>query len=300
MRRFPIVSHHHYEAKLPERHRFPMAKYGALRRALETMGLVPDGFVRPDPAPLETIALAHARAYVDAVAACAVEPAIERRIGLPVDEGVTRRARASVGGTLLAARLALEHGLSGSTAGGSHHAQVAGGAGFCVFNDVAIAAKALLAERAIARALVVDLDVHQGDGTADCLADAPDLVTLSVHAEKNYPVRKIPSDRDVGLPDAMGDADYLATIAEHVPDMLDRVAPDLVFYNAGVDPHADDRLGRLALSDEGLFARDRFVVREARRRGIPLVAVIGGGYGEDAEAIGRRHALVFRAMAEAG
>jgi acetoin utilization deacetylase AcuC-like enzyme len=296
----PIVSHQHYEAPLPGRHRFPMGKYGALRRALEAEGIVPDGFVRPEPADAETIGLAHDAAYVEQVFTQSVPAAIERRIGLPIDAGVARRARASIGGTLLAARLALEHGLSGSTAGGSHHAQRSGGAGFCVFNDVAVAALALHREGAIRRALVVDLDVHQGDGTADILRDEQDLVTLSIHAEKNYPVRKIPSDRDVGLPDALEDDAYLAEVAAQVPDMLDRVAPDIVFYNAGVDPHREDRLGRLALSDEGLWRRDRFVVAEARRRGIPLVAVIGGGYREDAEAIGRRHALVFRAMAERG
>nr|WP_029030771.1 histone deacetylase [Salinarimonas rosea] len=301
MRRLPpIVSHQHYEAPLPERHRFPMGKYGALRRALEAEGLVPDGFVRPEPAEPEILALAHDPAYVEAVLTQSVAKDVERRIGLPIDAGVARRARSSVGGTLLAARLALEHGLSGSTAGGSHHARRAGGAGFCVFNDVAVAALALHREGAISRALVVDLDVHQGDGTADILAGVPDLVTLSVHAEKNYPVRKVPSDRDVPLPDGMEDDAYLATVAEHVPDMLARVAPDIVFYNAGVDPHREDRLGRLALSDEGLWRRDRFVVAQARRRAIPLVAVIGGGYGDDAEAIGRRHALVFRALAEAG
>ncbi|GGK39011.1 histone deacetylase family protein [Salinarimonas ramus] len=294
----PIVSHHHYEAPLPERHRFPMGKYGALRRALEAEGLVPDGFVRPEPAEVEALERAHEPAYVEAVLTQSVAKDVERRIGLPIDAGVARRARASVGGTLLAARLALEHGFSGSTAGGSHHAQRATGAGFCVFNDVAVAALALHREGAVRRALVVDLDVHQGDGTADILTDEPDLVTLSLHAEKNYPVRKIPSDRDVPLPDGLEDDAYLGIVAEHVPDMMDRVAPDIVFYNAGVDPHVNDRLGRLALTDEGLYRRDRFVVAQARRRAIPLVAVIGGGYGEDAEAIGKRHALVFRAMAE--
>jgi acetoin utilization deacetylase AcuC-like enzyme len=142
--------------------------------------------------------------------------------------------------------------------------------------------------------------VHQGDGTADCLSGDGDLFAFSMHGEKNYPVRKIPGDLDVGLPDGTGDAAYLATLAAHLPRILDALAPDLVFYNAGVDPHREDRLGRLALTDEGLRARDRRVVAEARARGIPLVAVIGGGYGEDPDALARRHAFVFEAMAEAG
>jgi acetoin utilization deacetylase AcuC-like enzyme len=293
----PIVYHPAYQADLPEGHRFPMRKYGRLAEVLRDQGLVPNGFAEPGIAPAELIALAHDRTYVDQVFAGAVPREVERRIGLPVDEGVARRARASAAGTLLAARLALEHGLAGSAAGGSHHGQRETGAGFCVFNDVAIAAKALKREGAIMRALVIDLDVHQGDGTADCLRDEPDLFTFSMHAEKNYPVRKIASDLDVGLPDHMEDAAYLDVLRQHVPHLLDVTAPDLVFYNAGVDPHRDDKLGRLSLTDDGLYGRDRFVVEETRRRGIPLVAVIGGGYSPDVDALARRHAIVFEVMA---
>ncbi len=293
----PIVAHPAYAAALPEGHRFPMGKYLHLARRLDAAGLAPGGFVRPEPASRELAEGAHDPHYVDQVFASAVPREIERRIGLPVDEGVTRRSRTSAGGTLLAARLALTHGLAGSAAGGSHHAQRATGAGFCVLNDVAIAAKALLRERAVARALVIDLDVHQGDGTADCLADEPDLFTFSMHAERNYPVRKIPGDLDVGLADGLDDAGYMDALRPHVPRLLDALLPDLVFYNAGVDPHRDDSLGRLSLTDEGLRARDAFVVGEARRRDIPLVAVIGGGYGPDPDAIARRHAFVFEAMA---
>ncbi len=293
----PIVFHPAYEASLPAGHRFPMRKYGRLAEVLVAQGLVPHGFVTPEPASRDLLRFAHDAAYVDAVIALSVPPAIERAIGLPVDESVVRRSRASVGGTLLAARLALAHGLAGSAAGGSHHARRAQGAGFCVFNDVAVAARALQAEGSIARALVVDCDVHQGDGTADCLAFSPDLFTLSIHCEKNYPTAKIAGDLDVGLPDGLDDAGYLAALEARLPPLLDALDPDLVFYNAGVDPHRDDRLGRLALSDAGLLARDRFVVGQARARGIPLVAVIGGGYTHDVDALAARHALVFQALA---
>ncbi|WP_375464901.1 histone deacetylase [uncultured Methylobacterium sp.] len=293
----PTVFHPAYEASLPAGHRFPMRKYGRLAEVLAARGLAPRGFVTPEPASVELLSLAHDPAYVEAVLAHAVPRAIERAIGLPVDASVVARARASVGGTLLAARLALAHGLAGSAAGGSHHARRAQGAGFCVFNDVAVAARALQAEGAIARALVVDLDVHQGDGTADCLGSSPDLFTLSVHCENNYPTAKIPGDLDVGLPDGLDDAAYLAVLEARLPALLDALAPDLVFYNAGVDPHRDDRLGRLSLTDAGLYARDRFVVGQARARGIPLVAVIGGGYSHDVAALAARHALVFQALA---
>lgn len=295
----PIVFHPAYEATLPEGHRFPMRKYGRLAEILLARGLVPDGFVRPEPAGADLLTAAHDRAYVEAVLALDVPRAIEREIGLPVGASVVARSCASVGGTLAAARLALAHGLAGSTAGGSHHARRATGAGFCIFNDVAVAARTLQAEGTIARALVVDCDVHQGDGTADCLSGTPDLFTLSIHAEKNYPARKIPSDRDVGLPDGVDDAGYHAVLEAHVGPLLDALAPDIVFYNAGVDPHRDDRLGRLDLTDAGLLARDRFVVGEARRRGVPLVGVIGGGYATDIDTLAGRHALLFVAMAEA-
>ncbi|GEP09941.1 histone deacetylase family protein [Methylobacterium gnaphalii] len=293
----PILFHPAYEASLPEGHRFPMHKFGRLAEILVERGLVPEGFERPEPASAELLSLAHDRSYVDAVLGQTLSPDVERTIGFRCDEGVVARSRASSGGTLAAARLALAHGLAGSAAGGSHHARRDGGRGFCVFNDVAIAALALKREGAVQRALVVDLDVHQGDGTAECLSGETDLFTLSIHAEQNYPNPKVPGDLDIGLPDDLGDAGYLAVLEAQLPPLIEAFAPDLVFYNAGVDPHRDDRLGRLCLSDEGLMARDRFVIEQARRRGIPLVTVIGGGYDTDVAALAARHALVFEAMA---
>jgi acetoin utilization deacetylase AcuC-like enzyme len=293
----PIAFHPAYESSLPAGHRFPMRKYGLLAETLVAKGLAPLGFVTPEPADAGILARAHDPAYVAAVLGCAVPQEIERAIGLPVDPALVRRSRASVGGTLLAARLALTEGLAGSAAGGSHHARRRQGAGFCVLNDVAVATLALQAEGAVRRVLVVDLDVHQGDGTADCLAHCPDLFTLSIHCENNYPAQKIPGDLDIGLPDRMEDAAYLEVLGARLPPLLDALAPDLVFYNAGVDPHRDDRLGRLCLTDAGLMARDRYVVAQARARGIPLVAVIGGGYTADVEALAGRHALVFEALA---
>jgi acetoin utilization deacetylase AcuC-like enzyme len=293
----PIAFHPAYESSLPAGHRFPMRKYGLLAETLVAKGLAPLGFVTPEPADAGILARAHDPAYVAAVLGCAVPQEIERAIGLPVDPALVRRSRASVGGTLLAARLALTEGLAGSAAGGSHHARRRQGAGFCVLNDVAVATLALQAEGAVRRVLVVDLDVHQGDGTADCLAHCPDLFTLSIHCENNYPAQKIAGDLDIGLPDRMEDAAYLEVLGARLPPLLDALAPDLVFYNAGVDPHRDDRLGRLCLTDAGLMARDRYVVAQARARGIPLVAVIGGGYTADVEALAGRHALVFEALA---
>jgi acetoin utilization deacetylase AcuC-like enzyme len=294
-----IVHNPHFQAQLPPGHRFPMGKYGEVARILVEDGIVAQGgFHTPGPAPAEWIALAHERAYVDQVFSANVPDAIARQIGFKVDESVARRARHAGSGTILAARLALENGIACSTAGGSHHARRAHGAGFCVFNDVAIAASVLLAEGVIGQALVFDCDVHQGDGTAEIFSGDDRVTTISIHGERNYPTRKERSDLDVGLPDATGDEAYL----EALDDTLARVSrfarPDIVFYNAGVDPHRDDRLGRLALSDEGLRERDRRVIGHFRERGIPLAGVMGGGYGEDIAAIARRHTILHRAAAE--
>ncbi len=293
----PIVHHAAYTAEIPADHRFPMGKYRRLAERLSTDGLAPSGFVTPEPARADQLALAHDAAYVDAVLSFSLPKAIEREIGLPMNETVVRRAAAATGGTIAAARLALEHGLACNTAGGSHHARGEQGAGFCTFNDVAVAIRVLLAEKRIATALVVDCDVHQGDGTAAIFADDANVTTLSLHGERNYPVRKRASTIDIGLGDATGDQDYLGALAGILPGLVERLAPDIVFYNAGVDPHRDDKLGRLALSDAGLFARDQFVIGEVRRRGVPLAAVIGGGYGADIDAIAGRHALLFKAAA---
>ena len=295
----PIVHHAAYTAEIPADHRFPMGKYRQLAARLAADGLVPTGFVTPEPARADQLALAHAPLYVEAVLSLTLPKAIEREIGLPMNETVVRRAAAATGGTISAARLALEHGIACNTAGGSHHARGEQGAGFCTFNDVAVAIRVLLAERRITTALVVDCDVHQGDGTAAIFADDGNVTTLSLHAERNYPIRKRASSIDIGFDDATEDAAYLATLTEILPGLIDRLQPDIVFYNAGVDPHRDDRLGRLALSDDGLFARDRLVIDTVRSRGVPLAGVIGGGYGSDVDAIAGRHALLFRAAAMA-
>jgi acetoin utilization deacetylase AcuC-like enzyme len=295
-----IVHHPAYDAPMPEGHRFPMSKFTALAQVLVREGLVRErGFVTPEPADPAMIARAHDPAYVHAVFTQTVAPAMARRIGLPITAEVAARSAAACGGTLRTAELALAEGIACNTAGGSHHAGRLGGAGFCVFNDVAVAALALLERGAIARALVVDLDVHQGDGTADIFQDDPRVVTFSMHCEQNFPVRKIAGDLDVGLNAGTGDADYLAALEAHLPALLDGVQPDIVFYNAGVDPHAEDRLGRLALTDAGLAARDAFVIETVRGAGVPLAGVLGGGYSDDVHVLADRHATLHRTAARA-
>lgn len=295
----PIVHHPAYSVPLPAGHRFPMGKFAALASTLEARGLLSDrNRVQPEPADPDRLALAHDRAWVEAVLAARVDPSAERRLGLPVTPAVAARARAAVGGTLEAARLALEHGLALNTAGGSHHAFRDGGAGFCVFNDLAVTALSLLAEGRVRRLVVLDLDVHQGDGTAAILAGEPRVATVSLHCRCNYPTRKQQGSLDVALDPGIGDRAYLEILAGLLPDLLRREAPDLLLYDAGVDPHLADRLGRLALGDRGLAERDRFVLETCRARGVPVAAVIGGGYDPDLSALAARHAILFEVAAE--
>ena len=295
---FPIVFHPDYVAPLRPGHPFPMSKYGTLRAALVARHILPPegGTLAPSPVSTARAAAVHDLAYVERVANVAMTPEESRRIGLPNTAAVARRAFLAAGGTLLAARLALDAGFAANMAGGSHHADPEGGAGYCVLNDVAIAARALLDEGRVARVLVVDCDVHQGDGTARIFAADPRVLTLSLHAERNYPARKAASDADYPLPDRLGDRAYLETLA-HALDAAAPFRPDLVFYNAGVDPNADDRLGRLALTDAGLRARDACVLGWARSRDLPVAGVLGGGYDHDQERLAARHAILFEEAA---
>ena len=292
-----VVHHSAYVSPATHDGQFRFDKYGLVMDALRQSDAAMTVHT-PDPMPRVWLDAVHDPAYVDEVLALAVPSHKEKRIGFAVTDRVMRRSLLSPGGTWLAARLALRHGFAANAAGGSHHALADTGAGYCIFNDLAIAANRLIAEGETERILILDLDVHQGDGTASLLAGRSDIFTLSVHAEKNFPVRKARSTLDIGLSDGVEDAEYLAVIAETLPQVLDDFAPDLILYQAGVDPHADDRLGRLALTDAGLDARDRYVMRQALRRAIPVASTMGGGYGEDRMAVARRHAACMVRMAD--
>lgn len=295
----PILHHPAYSVQLPAGHRFPMGKFAALGELLRARGLL-DGrnLVVPQPADPEQLALAHDRSWVDPVLAGRVDPAAERRLGLPMSPALAARARAASGGTLAAARLALEEGLALNSAGGSHHAHREGGAGFCVFNDLAVAVLTLLAEGRVRRVLILDLDVHQGDGTAAILADEPRVTTVSIHCRCNWPVRKQQSRLDLALDPGTGDRPYLELLDRLLPTLLRRCRPDLVLYDAGVDPHRADRLGRLALTDGGLRERDRLVLETCRAANLAVACVIGGGYDPDPAVLAARHAILFEVAAE--
>jgi acetoin utilization deacetylase AcuC-like enzyme len=292
-----VVHHPGYVSAAAPGSSFPHDKYGLVMLALAESG-ASYRVHEPQIMPREWIEAVHDRDYVEQVLTCTVPPDIERRIGFAVTERVSRRSQLSPGGTYLAARLALIHGYAANSAGGSHHALIDTGAGYCIFNDLAITADRMIAEGAAARVMIIDLDVHQGDGTAALMAGRKDVFTLSMHAEKNFPVRKTRSTLDVALADGTGDEGYLAALFDVLPGALDAFGPDLILYQAGVDPHEDDRLGRLALSDAGLEARDRMVAAQARLRRVPIASALGGGYGADRMLVARRHAATMLHLAD--
>jgi acetoin utilization deacetylase AcuC-like enzyme len=293
-----VVHHADYMAPRPERGTFRFDKYWLVMEALRASG-APVTEHAPEPMPREWLEAVHCPDYVDEVFRAEVPRAKERRIGFPVTPAIRDRVRHTNGGTWLAAQLARAHGYAANSAAGSHHALHDTGAGYCVFNDLAVTANRLIAERHAARVLIVDLDVHQGDGTASLTAGRTDIFILSLHAEKNFPVRKARSSLDIALPDRIDDDGYMAELTRHLPQVLADFDPGFVLYQAGVDPHVDDKLGRLALSDAGLTARDRFVLTEVRKRGLPVASALGGGYGDDPRLVAARHAASMLAMADA-
>jgi acetoin utilization deacetylase AcuC-like enzyme len=292
-----IVHHPGYVSPAAPGSSFQFDKYGLVMEALRESGA---SFTLHEPRPMPRlwIEAVHDPAYVEEVLSLRVPPDKVRRIGFPITERTALRAQLAPGGTWLAAQLALRHGFAANSAGGSHHALFDTGAGYCVFNDLVITANRLIAEGDAERVLIVDLDVHQGDGTAALTASRDDIFTLSFHAERNFPVRKAASSRDVALPDGIEDDAYLRLLDEILPAVIDGFAPDFILYQAGVDPHREDRLGRLSLSDHGLQARDRFVAREAARRSLPLASALGGGYGQDRKAVAWRHVRAILALAD--
>jgi acetoin utilization deacetylase AcuC-like enzyme len=287
--------HPGYQVPLPVGHPFPISKYPLLKdRLLAERVLVAGDLVEPEPIGRQTLALVHTAEYVDKLESSGLSAAEQRKLGMPWSEALWLRSRLACGGTLLAARRALDLGMAANLAGGTHHAFADHGEGFCVLNDVAIAIATLRKERAFERALVVDLDVHQGNGTAAIFEEVEEVFTFSMHGERNYPTKKMRSNMDVGLMDGTDDAMYLRALREHLPAALDAAQPQMTFYVAGVDVAAGDRYGKLALSEEGIRLRDGYVINSVRNRGLPLVIVLGGGYAATRERTAELHAHVFR------
>jgi acetoin utilization deacetylase AcuC-like enzyme len=293
------VYHPSYQVALPPGHPFPMSKYSLLKDRLLAEGVVtPGDILQPEPIDVPTLELVHTREYLAKLGSSGLSAAEQRRLGLPWSEALWQRSRLASAGTLLAARTALEQGLAGNLAGGTHHAFADHGEGFCVLNDVAIAIRKLQTERSIERAAIIDLDVHQGNGTAAIFETDDDVFTFSMHGERNYPLAKMRSNLDVPLEDGVGDAEYLDALQRHLPRVLEAANADMVFYLAGVDVAAGDRYGKLALTEEGIRQRDRCVIETVRSRGLPLSIVLAGGYASSRARTAELHAHAFREAAD--
>ena len=289
-----------YTFPLPNGHRFPVAKYERVRTRVVADGIVPaERLHEPARAPLPDLLLVHTQKYVQRVREGRLTDAELRHLGFPWSEALVERSFRAVGGTMEAARAALINGIAMNLAGGTHHAFPDHGEGFCVFNDVAVAARSLQHEQRVRRVAIVDLDVHQGNGTNAVFAGDPTVFTFSMHGGRNYPFHKVPGSLDIELVDGTEDAQYLAVLEEALPGVLARSEPDLVFYLAGADPHEGDRLGRLRLTFDGLARRDAFVIDQCREVGIPVVITIAGGYGRDIDDTVRVHVETARIASRA-
>lgn len=294
-----VTYHPGYVVEVGAAHRFPMQKYALVYQALLAEGtLSHEHIVQPWPAAVTDLLLVHTVDYVERFLAGAMSAREMRLLGFPWSPSLARRARLAVQGTIIASRLAWQHGLAANLAGGSHHAFADHGEGFSVFNDMAIAIRVLQREHWIARAMVIDCDVHQGNGTAAIFADDATVFTCSLHGEKNYPFRKVTSTLDLALPDGTEDTEYLAVLQTHLPVILAQFRPDMVWYLAGADPYAGDALGRLALSLEGLRQRDRYVLTTCQQAGIPAVITLGGGYAPVVGDIVQAHCNTLRVARE--
>ncbi|MBC7788719.1 MAG: histone deacetylase [Anaerolineae bacterium] len=284
-----------YTIPLPPGHRFPIEKYALLRDLVVAQGLVPsDRLHSPDRAGVDELQLVHTFDYVDRLTEGRLTENEMRRVGFPWSAELVERSYRAVGGTIGASRAALENGIAMNLAGGTHHAFADHGEGFCVFNDVAVSIRVLQREARIERAAIIDLDVHQGNGTHAIFSGDASVFTFSMHGGRNYPFSKVAGSLDIELQDGTGDESYLGLLAKHLPEVLARAAPDLVVYLAGADPHERDRLGRLRMTHEGLSRRDVMVIEACRDAGIPIAITIAGGYGNDIMETVKVHANTVR------
>jgi len=291
-----VVNHKDYFAKIGDDHKFPINKFGELANYLIKKEIV-EKFYNPYPCSIETLKKAHSENYIKDIINKTLDQNTIKKIGFPLVDSVVQRSLVATGGTVLASKLAIKNGIACNTAGGSHHANFEGGAGFCVFNDVAVAALYLLERGLAGRILIIDLDVHQGNGSADIFRNNRNVFTFSMHSRKNYPAKKSISDLDVELEDNMEDMQYIKLLKFYL-NQLNQENFDYVFYIAGVDIHFNDRLGRLKISDEGIKNRDEIVTENFFSKGIPLCGVLGGGYNKDFDKLVELHSILHQSCAK--
>ena len=290
----PIVNHPDYVAQIGDDHKFPIKKFGELFKLLQSDRIVSEKNLHiPSPASLEDLARVHTHEYIEKISNLTLSQEEEKKLGFPMVPSVRQRSFVATGGTILAAQLALNEGLACNTAGGSHHAFANSGNGYCVFNDVAVAAKKLISEYHIKNILIFDLDVHQGDGTAKIFENDENVFTLSIHSKKNYPLNKQLSNLDIELDEGIKDDEYLEIVFNALEEM-NKKKFDYVFYVAGVDVHEDDRIGKLKISTEGIKRREELVIHNFYKKRVPLCGVLGGGYNKDFNQLVYLHSLLHR------
>lgn len=289
----------HYYAPIPEQHVFPMGKFEGLYRYLTNYGIFSESeIIEPTAADWSILSQVHTPRYLDAILNGSIDRKEERRLGLPWSPGLAKRSQHAVRGTINASLMALEDGISGNLAGGTHHSFPDHGEGFCVFNDVCIAIRTLQRAMWVKKVLIIDCDVHQGNGTAWYFRDDPNVFTFSIHGAKNYPFRKQPSTLDVGLDDHTGDRSYLKTLELNLEEIFSRFNPDLVYYLGGIDVLKDDKMGRIDLTMDGLRKRDETVIRAVGERGYPLVLLLSGGYAPTLNQTVEAHAQMYKAATD--
>ena len=291
----PIVNHEDYVAKINDDNKFPIKKFGELAKYILSENIV-DKFYKPNCCSIDTLSRAHSLDYINSIKKKTLDIKLQKKIGFPINDSVINRSFRATGGTVLASKLAVDHRIACNTAGGSHHASYNEGAGYCVFNDVAVAARYLQSKGYAKNILVVDLDVHQGNGTSEIFKKDRSVFTFSMHCKSNYPAKKINGDLDVGLDDNAEDEEYLNKLKDNIL-LLNKENYDFVFYVAGVDIHLNDRLGKLKVSEDGIKKRDEMIINNFFEKNIPICGVLGGGYNKDFETLVRLHAILHKTCA---
>ena len=292
----PVINHEDYFAKIGDDHKFPINKFGELANYLLEKKII-NQFHKPYPCSVKTLKGAHSQTYISNIINKSLDQNGVKKIGFPLVDSVVKRSLVATGGTVLASKLALEHRIACNTAGGSHHANFDGGAGYCVFNDVAVAANYLLNKALVKKILIVDLDVHQGNGNSDIFENNKNVFTFSMHSKSNYPAKKSKSDLDIELEDNTEDQKYIETLKDSI-QLLNKKKFDFVFYIAGVDVHFNDRLGKLKLSDDGIKKREEIVIGNFFSKKIPICGVLGGGYNKNFDKLVELHSILHETCAK--
>jgi acetoin utilization deacetylase AcuC-like enzyme len=292
----PVINHEDYFAKIGDDHKFPINKFGELANYLLRKKII-NQFHKPYPCSVKTLKGAHSQTYINNIINKSLDQNGVKKIGFPLVDSVVKRSLVATGGTVLASKLALEYRIACNTAGGSHHANFDGGAGYCVFNDVAVAANYLLNKGLVKKILIVDLDVHQGNGNSDIFENNKNVFTFSMHSKSNYPAKKSKSDLDIELEDNTEDQKYIETLKDSI-QLLNRQKFDFVFYIAGVDVHFNDRLGKLKLSDDGIKKREEIVIGNFFSKKIPICGVLGGGYNKNFDKLVELHSILHETCAK--